>query len=161
MAEIMLKKVAPCKAVVIEGQGPYDKVGPIFRELFEWLSKKGLKPAGPSFGIYYDNPDEVPPEKCRYKICFPIEIPVSPTGGEIAGDERVKLKDIPGAEMACIAHYGSYSKIGPVWGKLCEWIDREGYNWAGPGREVYIKCPGMTEKEEELVTEIQIPVKKS
>lgn len=43
MAEIMVKKVEGCKVAVIEGQGPYDKVGPIFDEIFDWLSQRGIE----------------------------------------------------------------------------------------------------------------------
>ena len=73
MAEIMVKKVEGCKVAVIEGQGPYDKVGPIFDEIFDWLSQRGIESPSPPFGIYYDNPSEVAPEKCRYEICVPVE----------------------------------------------------------------------------------------
>jgi len=152
MPEITIKKVEGCKVAAIEGKGPYDKVGPIFGELYTWLSKRSIELSEPPFGIYYDDPSKVAPEKCRYEICVPIM-------EEVKGDERVKIKTIPEIEVACITHKGSYSQIGSAWNKICEWIDKEGYQWAGAGREVYFNCPETT-PEEELLTEIQIPIRK-
>jgi len=154
MAEITVKQAEGCKAAIIKGQGPYDKVGPLFEELFEWLKKKGIEPSGPSFGIYYDDPEKTPPEKCRYEIGFPID-------KDIEGDERVEIKTYSPVEVATILHQGPYSTIGEKWGEICQWVEREGYEWAGPGREVYIKCPGTVSSEQELLTEIQIPIRKA
>ncbi len=152
MAEIMVKKVEGCKVAVIEGQGPYDKVGPIFDEIFDWLSQRGIESPSPPFGIYYDNPSEVAPEKCRYEICVPIE-------GDVEGDERVKIKTVPETEVACITNKGPYSRIGPAWEDVFRWMEREGYQCVGAGREVYFNCPKDT-PEEELLTEIQVPIRK-
>jgi len=152
MSEVKIKKVEGCKVAAIEEQGSFDKIGSIFGELYGWISKKSIEPSGPPFGIYYDDPGKVAPEKCRYEICAPIK-------GDVDGDERVKIKEIPEMEVACITHKGSYSQVGSAWQKISEWIEKEGYQFAEAGREVYLNAPETT-PEKELLTEIQIPISK-
>ena len=151
MVEVIIKIVEECKVAAIEEWG-FDKIGAIFGELYGWISKKNIELSGPPFGIYYDDPAEVAPEKCRYEICTPIK-------GGVEGDERVKIKEIPETEVASITHKGPYSQVGSAWQKISEWIMREGYQFAGAGREIYLNAPETT-PEEELLTEIQIPIRK-
>lgn len=150
--EVTIKEVEATKVAAISEQGPYGKMGSVIGELHNWLSDKEIEPAGPPFGIFYDDPNEVTPEECRYKICFPIS-------QDIEGDERVKIETIPAITAATTVHKGSYTEVGPAWEKLSKWIRKKGYQWAGAGREVYLNDPKTT-SESELLTEIQIPVKK-
>lgn len=152
ISEITVKKVEATRVAAINEQGPYEEMGKVLAELYGWLSDKGIQPAGPPFGIFYDDPSEVAPEKLRYKICFPLS-------QNIQGDDRIKIETIPAIEAASIIHKGPYSEVGPAWEKLSKWIEKEGYQWAGAGREIYLNDPENT-PEDELLTEIQIPVKK-
>ena len=149
---VTLKKVESMKVALISVQGPYSEIGPVFGELYGWLSKKGVQPAGLPFGIYYDNPDEVPPEECRYDICVPIAV-------QVESDERVQIKELPEIEVASFIHKGAYEKVNSSWKKVYTWIYRNNYKPAGPGREVYLNSPEEV-PEDSLLTEIQVPIKK-
>jgi len=116
------------------------------------LADKEIEPAGAPFGIYYDDPNKVPPDECRYDICIPIS-------AEIEGDSLVQIKEIAEMEVASIMHKGAYENVGPSWGKLYGWIFKNKYEPAGPGMEVYLNSP-MEVPEDSLLTEIQVPVKK-
>ncbi len=152
MSEVKIKKVERCKVAAIEEQGSFDKIGSIFGELYGWISKKNIGLSGPPFGIYYDDPSKTDFKKCRYEICVPIK-------GDVEGNERIKIKEIPNMEVACTIHKGPYSQVGSAWQKVFEWVEKEGYQFAGGRREIYLNVPGTT-PEEKLLTDIQIPIRK-
>lgn len=152
--EVAVKKIDSRKVAFIAKQGDYSQVGTTIGELFGWLNEKGIQPAGALFGIYYDNPEEVPPEKCRYDICIPIAVEVEPDS--IA---QVQVKELPEMEVASLIHKGAYDKVGPSWGKIYGWIYKNKYTPAGPGMEIYLNSPDEV-PEDSLLTEIQVPVKK-
>jgi len=55
--------------------GEYLKLIDSYRKLYnDWLPESGHKARNePCMEIYIDNPEQVPQEKCRTKICIPIE----------------------------------------------------------------------------------------
>lgn len=150
--EVAVKKIDSRKVAFIAKQGDYSQVGTTIGELFGWLNEKGIQPAGPPMGIYYDDPKKVPLEKCKWEVCVPVV-------GEVEPDERVQVKELPEMEVASLLHKGAYDKVGPSWGKLYGWIYRNKYTPAGPGMEVYLNSPDEV-PEDSLLTEIQVPVKK-
>ena len=150
--DISVKTVRATKCVFIAGQGNYSEIGPTFGKLFEWLMEKDISPIGPPFGIYYDNPEETPPEECRYEICVPID-------AEVEGNSLVQTKEIPEMEVASIVYKGPYGGCGPSWEKLYGWIYKNKYEPAGPGMEIYLNSPDKVPADS-LLTEIQVPVKK-
>ncbi len=149
---ISVKTVGATKCVFISGQGNYSEVGLIFGKLFEWLIEKDVNPIGPPFGIYYDNPKEVPLAECRYDVCVPIKV-------EIESDSLVQIKEICEMEVASLMYKGPYDKVGASWEKLYSWVYKNKYEPAGPGMEVYLNSPAEVSADS-LLTEIQIPVKK-
>lgn len=43
-----------------------------FGELKQWAEPKGYLHSGTMLGVYWDNPDTTPPEKCRVDACISI-----------------------------------------------------------------------------------------
>jgi effector-binding domain-containing protein len=52
--------------------GPYDRLPGSYRVLQEWMTARGLVPAGAPWETYVDSPDTVPPEAIRTEVVFPI-----------------------------------------------------------------------------------------
>ncbi|MEW6686342.1 MAG: GyrI-like domain-containing protein [Candidatus Edwardsbacteria bacterium] len=150
--EVVIKTVTPLTAACLSKVGPYSETGKSLGELFGWLAKKKLTIEGPPMGIYYDDPKTVAPEKTRYEVCLPI------TPGT-KGDKNVKVKELPGGEMAVIMHHGPYGQCGGAYEKICKWIAESGYEIIGAAREIYLNDPGKVPPDS-LLTEIQFPVKK-
>ncbi len=135
----------------IHNIGPYSTVGPLFGEIFEWLAKRRLKP-GSAMGIYYDNPEEVPADKCRSDIGVSFE-------GGAESDERVKIKETGGDEVAYTSYEGPWKQynIPETYRDLKIWIEDNGYMIVGPAREIYLRfprCPPIVHLE------VHFPVKK-
>ncbi|MGN0346852.1 MAG: GyrI-like domain-containing protein [Lachnospiraceae bacterium] len=73
--------------------------------------------------------------------------------------ERISY-EIPAVPMAaCIFHNGSYDTLHKSYGVLLQHIEEKGYEICGNIRESYIDGVWNKESENDLLTEIQIPVK--
>jgi effector-binding domain-containing protein len=58
-------------------------------------------------------------------------------------------------------HRGPYEKIHEAYQAMMARCEKNGYELAGPDREVYLISPGDTEDPNEYVTELQQPVMKT
>jgi len=131
--------------------GPYTEAGSAMGELMGWIGKNKIVPAGPLFGIYYDDPTKVKPESARYEICVPV------TAGT-KSDQAVKVKTLDPISAAVAIHIGPYEKVGETYGKLMTWITDNKYLPSGPPREYYLNDPTQVPAES-LKTKIVMPVK--
>lgn len=59
--------------------------------------------------------------------------------------------------MATIVQVGGFENNCRTYGAIGMWVEENGYNITGPGREVLIKPP-RTDQLNEIVTEIQFPI---
>jgi len=151
--EVVLKKI-PAQAVAsVRDTVPISGIGQLFGEVFGYLGRHRVNPAGPPVGVYYD--EEFREEEVDIEIAVPVAGPVP------AGD-RVKPGELPGAEeMACIVHEGGYDTIGGSYGQLMAWVEANGYRMTGPVREVYLRGPESGDDPSIYVTEIQLPVERA
>lgn len=131
--------------------GPYAEMGKPLMELYNWLGKNKIMPAGAPFGVYYDDPMKVKPESTKYEVCVPV-----PAGTK--GDKMVQVKKFGPAQVASTIHTGQYDKVGLTYGKLSEWIMNNNYEIVGPPHEFYLNSPDQVPVES-LKTEIAFPVK--
>lgn len=131
--------------------GPYTEMGKPLMELFTWLGKNKVMPAGAPFGVYYDDPAKVKPESTRYEVCVPV-----PAGTK--GDKMVKVKKFGPVQVAATIFIGPYDKVGLTYQKLAEWIMNNNYKLAGPAHEFYLNSPDEVPAES-LQTQIAFPVR--
>ena len=121
--------------------------GVFFGALYEKLAKEKLTLAGAPMTIYHS--PEYNPE--GYDIEFAL--PVKEAGGAtsvFSGGLYVKsvLK-------------GSYVELPAVYTKQREWVEREGYIFAGAPFEAYITNPYQVADPADIVTEVYFPVERS
>ena len=69
------------------------------------------------------------------------------------GTEAVELAPV---EAVCGVHLGPMVGIGESWQALHRWIVDNGYGFAGPCRELYVRAVG--EDQSDWVTELQQPI---
>lgn len=138
--EVKLKKTEPMQVATVSHVGSYGEVGKLYAEIAKWLNQKRLQIAGPPFGWFYDNPEEVPAHKLRSEVGFPFK-------GEAAPEGNIKIKKIPAQTVLYVVHKGPYSELGPAYTPL------------GHPMEIYLNDPAKV-PESELLTEIQLPIKK-
>lgn len=155
MKKIKLEKTKPITLAYIEHIGSYGEI-PFDRHIFQlytWAKEKKVRPGFKTMGIFYDNPEEKPPAECRSEIGIPIK-------GTASSDEQIKIKELPSMDVAVIKHKGPASEYGETYKKLAEWIEENGYEWAGPAMEVYKKKPKVVGNETIIYANVQAPVKK-
>ena len=61
------------KMAKIVHKGPYQDCGATYEKLFAWLGEQGKKLAGPTRGVFMNDPREVPPEEILTEVYAPIE----------------------------------------------------------------------------------------
>lgn len=75
-------------------------------------------------------------------------------------DKKIKFMKLNSVEAICTYHRGSYSTLRETYGFIVEWIEKNGFEIIEPIRERYIDGMWNKQKEEDWLTEIQIPVQK-
>jgi len=136
-------------------KGPYTLINDAFGKLYSWIGEKGHIPAGPPLGVYFNAPEQVPPEELLWEIRSPIAGDVTPSGPDEKG---LGVKRVEGTEVASTMHKGPFDRVGHSMHVLEAWIVENGYEIAGAYEEVYLSEPETP--PDELLTEIRFPVRK-
>jgi effector-binding domain-containing protein len=124
-----------------------------FEKLTAWIQTGG-KPVGPPFAIYYDDPAKAEALNLTCKIGFPVM-------GKDSVYSDIKLETLPEMTAAVVKYQGPYEGSDKVWQDLDKWITSNGYQFAGPPWEVYLRGQNETKKPAEYLTEIRVPVTKA
>jgi effector-binding domain-containing protein len=153
--DVVIKTIEPVKVASVRGvvPTPPDQRS-LWDELIGYLQQKSARMIGPPMALYHD------PESRERD--WDIEV-VMPLDDELAPSQRVQVYDLPGAEkMACVVHTGSFATIGEAYDAIAKWIDQNGYQIVGPGRELNLRLPDKLgdQHDPNTVNEIQFPVQK-
>jgi len=150
---VVIKKIPAQTVASVRGVIPaYGDIGILFGELFGYLGKQRVKFTGPPLALYYD------PEYKEHDVDVEVAIPVA---SNVPPAGRIKMTELPAVEeMACLLHQGNYETFNTSYGLLMGWLTKNGYQPAGPNREVYLVGPGQGKQPSEYLTEIQLPVVK-
>lgn len=151
---IEIKELRPIRLASMPHTGHYMEIGKAFDQLFGWFGSRGLL-AGPvsTVGIFYDDPDSVPPEQLR-----------SRAGLEVAADFSIEppLEEFVtrGGPYAVLTHKGPYANMKSAYGWLYgAWLPASHREPAdAPCLERYLNMPGQVPPAE-LLTEICLPLK--
>jgi effector-binding domain-containing protein len=143
VSEIVIKERPEIKAISLSGKGnPTVNFDPKAAEIFAWLERKGIKPAGHTLGIYYLKRNEVGVDNVVWDACVPVkeEIPVE-------GD--LKFQVLPPAQVSGIVLTGGYDLIGPALKYMDNVLEAKGIKTKWPLTEVYLQ------EGKEPITELQ------
>jgi effector-binding domain-containing protein len=114
---VELRTEQPYVAIPIQAAlGDWARTAVLVPEIFDWLHKKGIKPAGAPFYRYWCIGSE--------DTEFSLEVGV-PIERMVAGDERVIASFIPGGSYATAVHQGHPDQLVHSLKELEEWTARE------------------------------------
>lgn len=153
--EPLIKDVPPQRIVGKKGTGPYSEtisrlMSDLCGQLFsEETQKNGLKMTGPFMTLYYDS--EYREKDATMECVAPI------TGRIVLSDPAMEVRTLPGGKILSLIYKGSYSKLHEAWSRIGAYAEEREFISNGLHREVYLNDPNMV-SEEELLTELQIPV---
>jgi len=77
----------------------------------------------------------------------------------MAETKEVRAETTKPQLVAYTVHKGSYSQLGELFKKVAKWANGRGYEVVGPPTSIYYAEAGSV-PETELITEVQIPIKK-
>jgi len=76
----------------------------------------------------------------------------------LPGDRRLTVRDLPRIELAAtLAHVGPTGDTHRSYGLLAGWLETQGWQVLGPGRQVFMQLP-LGDSESAAVVELQLPV---
>jgi AraC family transcriptional regulator len=153
MEPLEITTVTTARLAAIRHTGPYNQIGPSFRELGKIAGAAGLfkHPGSVMVGVYHDDPTQVAPEKLRSAAGITVPDQADIPNGLV--EEKVEA-----GEYAVTTHIGSYEGLPNAWRRAGEELARSGRaRRKGPSYEMYVNDPSQV-PESELKTQIYLPV---
>jgi effector-binding domain-containing protein len=123
-------------------------VGGGFGAIMAALTGAGIAPAGAPFLVLHDVIDAE--TRGTIEACVPVAGPFPATA-------PVESKRLPGGLAASTVHRGAYQEVATAYHALSAWMSTNGWEAAGPPREVYLNDP-TTVPVSDLVTEVVWPI---
>jgi DNA-binding transcriptional MerR regulator/effector-binding domain-containing protein len=161
-ADVVVRRIAPQLMARLRLVVPdTDETHLLFEEAERHAARYNARASAPPVAVFYDG--EYREEDVDMEVAIPLKHAIPST-------DRIQVGELPGGEsMACLVHTGTYDTIGAASEALLAWIEAHGYQIAGPTREVYLRFNAdgldvalpeayLAPREEEFVTEIQLPV---
>ncbi len=150
--DVVIKSVPSCKVVSLRDVIPaYDREGELWARLGEFMDRNRINGTGLYFTMYHDGEYKVSDVDVEVAAC------IEKLGEDREGFTFRAVEAVP--NMASLMVPGSYKNIDPAFRSLAEWLENNGYEMAGITRQVCHRGPWNEEKEENYLTEIQIPIK--
>lgn len=150
--EIEVKNIEETQVAYVPAKGSYEQLPELFGEVVGYVMKEGLQITEPPYGIFFNNPQEVPQDELKFEIGISFI-------GEAEGEGRVKVKNVPAHQVVSTVYKGPYGQAAQVYQTVIEYAMKNGYEIAGAVKELYINNP-MEVSEDELLTEVRFPVQK-
>jgi AraC family transcriptional regulator len=150
---VELKTIPELRVGAIHHTGPYDQIAAAFAQLAPIVERAGLfKSPVTMVGLYYNDPNDTPPEKLQSDAGILL-------AQNVALPPGLTEKVIPPGMYATTVHAGPYTGLPDAWRQLMsEWLPASGYRTKpGMSYELYLNDK-MDVPPEELRTELRISV---
>ena len=121
-----------------------------YREVYTYIHEQGAKHTGPHFTLWHSSSDVYENEDVEAIV---------PVVRMLNGTDHVKVYKLPSTQVAAVIHQGSFEDFQQGHAAILEWIDANGYQIAGPYREIYIKHD--RDELSNSTTEVQFAVEKA
>lgn len=125
-----------------------------FGELMQWAGPKGYLASGTMIGVYWDNPEVTPPEKCRVDACISVPLGTLP-------EKQIDIQTISGGRYAVCHFEIKTDSFQNAWDDAFQWLVKSGYECDDkPSYERY-HCSAEDHPEGKWVFDICIPLKRN
>lgn len=151
---LAIKELPAMRLAAVRHTGPYNLIGPAFRQLGQLAFKAGLfgVPGAMMIGVYKDDPALMAPEALR--SVAGVVVPET-----LAIPDGLVEENLSAGRFACFVHEGSYEGLPAAWMRIrTELMPASGHRRAArPSYELYLNDPSQVPAEQ-LRTEICIPI---
>lgn len=145
------KDIGPEKVAYINYTGNVEDMGMIIGKLTDWIVKNNINVVGAPFALYYTDPSMVSPDEMEYDVAIPVS-------GDLKEIDDIKIKEIQKHTVISGIHKGAYSNLPDTYMAIWNYIMENNFEANGVPKEIYLNDPDEV-KEDELLTEIQFPIK--
>jgi effector-binding domain-containing protein len=149
--KFQVKNVSPQYVLLLKGKSSVQNIGQdmgaMYGKIYHYMGTKTINPVGPPVALYFSAPGP------DWEIGVAVPVPEG-AGGQGA----IEATTLPGGKMVSTMHIGPYEKLNESWNALSDWIKKNKYNPAGPGREVYLHGPSQESDPAKFRTELLWPV---
>lgn len=132
----------------------------LFEEVEAYVASHDARAPASPFTLFHD--EDYSDEHADVEVAIPLTARVPST-------DRIAVKEMAAApRMACVIYVGSYDPLMDALNTVMLWLEKNGQRAAGPFREVYLRYSAspkpsvpeafLTQRREELVTELQVPI---
>lgn len=138
----------------VRKMGPYGKetCEQAFGELLQWACPKGYLNSGVVLGVYWDNPEITPPEKCRIDACVGV-----PQGTEPDGPAGIQT--ISGGPYAVCHFEITETEFQKAWEDAFAWLIDSGYECENKPCYEFYHNDAREHPEGKWIVDICIPLK--
>ena len=152
--EVEIINFPETKIAVVEYLGVPEKEYEAVKKLVAWRMKNNLPPSdvNKSYGIHYNDPNNVLPSEYRVDICVSIEHEISENSSGIIN------KTIPAMCCAKARHYGSRENISLVQFLYKEWLPSSNEKLADFPIFFHYVNVGPQVQVADMVTDIYLPI---
>ena len=150
--DINRKRIEPLLIAYIDSQGDITTLNHDIDRIYEYLYSNNFGEfiAGPSMGIFYDDPRIVGKGNGRQSAAVPLK-------EKIEGHRDIHIKLLDGINCLSTIHTDSQTPLDESFSKIEQYCIQHNLKFLFPVRELYI--PIKIENETRYQTEIQVPVK--
>lgn len=156
MVSVDIIEFAETRIAVFEHRGDPKLLNESVGRFIDWRKQAGLSPYKKSrtFGLVYDNPDTVEPEKFRFDVCGEVLTAVEENAHGIIN------KIIPGGRCAVVRHLGSHDRIGEsIYPVYREWLPQSGEELRDFPLLFHYVNSFAEVAEHELITDVYLPLR--
>ena len=147
---ILVKRVEEKQVAYIYHKGSYEEIDTLMSSVINWANIKGLKIAGPPFGVYYNFSQKVSPEELEYKVGIPFL-------GEVKEENEIKIGKIHERHVISTIYKGPYNNTTFFYDAIVDYAIDNGFEIAEFPMEIYLNN-SYDVPDAELLTEIQFPI---
>lgn len=147
---IQWKEALDTPYVYMPIQGDYSDAVRYVGTLMQHLESQGIRPTGPPFALYFDDPLDVPVANCRYQVAVPVE-------GMTAATAPLGFSVLPTRKLIYSRVSGSYPDVDQAYPQMFEFMRHRSWVLDGPIRQILLTDPASVATFNELVSEVQMP----
>ena len=152
---VLIKKIPAVVAATMESRvESYDALFDLMPALGAQMEKLGCECALPEYCFTHYLEPGYKEEQILIEVCEAVT-------EKKADTDCVKFRELPEIQAACIYHKGSYNEFPRTYAVILQYIEENGYEICGNIREKYIDGVWNKDTEDDWLSEIQIPVKKT
>lgn len=155
MLEPKIVNIDPIDVLYVRKTGHYmNSADEAWKAIVAFVTENELfEKAVTRYGISHDNPKVIEEHNLRYDACLELSESINPKG-------EVAKKKIAGGKYALFLHKGPYEVIGETFKNVGDWIVETGADLRDePSFQKYLNLDPTGIKEEDLRTEIYVPIK--